>query len=150
MCSACASSSPAAVKSAAEQSARSLMFGLYAARRSTAPISSAAPVEPRDQDLQRGGVEAVHGHSPASTTHAPSAAGSAIQPSGTHTVQSGSITTSGPTTRGTCDDGQLAIASGAGAATARPDRDDLDRGARPGVAVAALVLGREVGRTRAP
>ncbi len=35
MCSAWASSSPSAVKSAAEQSARSLMFGLYAARRST-------------------------------------------------------------------------------------------------------------------
>ena len=44
MCSACTSSVPSAVNSAAEQSARSLMFGLYAARRSTAPISSATPV----------------------------------------------------------------------------------------------------------
>ena len=44
MCSACTSSSPSAVNSAAEQSARSLMFGLNAARRSTAPISSATPV----------------------------------------------------------------------------------------------------------
>ena len=43
MCSACASSSPPAVNTAAEQSARSLMLGLYAARRSTAPISSAIP-----------------------------------------------------------------------------------------------------------
>ena len=43
MCSACTSCSPAALKSAAEQSARSLMFGLNAARRSTAPISSAMP-----------------------------------------------------------------------------------------------------------
>ena len=47
MCSAWASSSPSAVNSAAEQSARSLMLGLNAARRSTAPISSATPVEPR-------------------------------------------------------------------------------------------------------
>ena len=44
MCSACTSSSPPAVNSAAEQSARSLMLGLYDARRSTAPISSAMPV----------------------------------------------------------------------------------------------------------
>ena len=60
MCSAWASSSPSAVNSAAEQSARSLMLGLNAARRSTAPISSATPVEPRDQDLQRRRIEA-HG-----------------------------------------------------------------------------------------
>ncbi len=44
MCSACTSSSPAGVNRAAEQSARSLMLGLNAARRSTAPISSATPV----------------------------------------------------------------------------------------------------------
>ena len=44
MCSACTSSSPSAVNRAAEQSARSLMLGLKAARRSTAPISSATPV----------------------------------------------------------------------------------------------------------
>ena len=43
---------PSAVNSAAEQSARSLMLGLNAARRSTAPISSAMPVEPGDQDLR--------------------------------------------------------------------------------------------------
>ena len=53
MCSACTSSSPPAVNSAAEQSARSLMFGLNAARCSTAPISSAIPGQPRDQHLQR-------------------------------------------------------------------------------------------------
>ena len=44
----CARPGPAAprpaVNSAAEQSARSLMLGEYAARRSTAPISSATPV----------------------------------------------------------------------------------------------------------
>ncbi len=44
MCSACTNSSPVAVKSAAEQSARSLMLGLNAARRRTSPISSAMPV----------------------------------------------------------------------------------------------------------
>ena len=41
MCSACASISPSATKTAAEQSARSLMFGENAVRRSTTPISSA-------------------------------------------------------------------------------------------------------------
>src|SRR5699024_10031935 len=35
---------PSAVNRAAEQSARSLMFGLNAARRRTSPISSATPV----------------------------------------------------------------------------------------------------------
>ena len=44
---------PSAVNSAAEQSARSLMFGLNAARRSTAPISSATPARRDDEDLQR-------------------------------------------------------------------------------------------------
>ena len=106
MCSACTSSSPAAVNSAAEQSARSLMFGLYAARRSTAPISSAAPVSREIEDLQRRRVEVLGAHV-RTITHAPSAAGSATQPSGTHTVQSGSITTSGPTTARAVDHGKL-------------------------------------------
>ncbi len=44
MCSAWTSSVPSAVNRAAEQSARSLMLGLKAPRRSTAPISSATPV----------------------------------------------------------------------------------------------------------
>ena len=57
MCSAWTSSSPSGVNSAAEQSARSLMLGLNAARRSTAPISSATPVSRRDEDLQRRGIE---------------------------------------------------------------------------------------------
>jgi hypothetical protein len=43
MCSACATSSASGPKTAAEQSSRSLMFGEYAVRRSTAPISSATP-----------------------------------------------------------------------------------------------------------
>ena len=40
MCSACMTNSPSGVKSAAEQSRRSLMFGEWAERMSTAPISS--------------------------------------------------------------------------------------------------------------
>ena len=42
MCSACMTSSPAASKSAVEQSWRSVMFGECAERISTAPISSHA------------------------------------------------------------------------------------------------------------
>ena len=44
MCSAWTSRRPSAVNTAHEESARSLMFGLNAARRSTTPISSAIPV----------------------------------------------------------------------------------------------------------
>src|SRR6185312_4482423 len=43
MCSAWATISPSESNTAAEQSARSLMFGEYAARRSATPISSATP-----------------------------------------------------------------------------------------------------------
>src|SRR3954465_8551498 len=43
MCSAWATISPSRSNTAAEQSARSLMFGEYAARRSATPISSATP-----------------------------------------------------------------------------------------------------------
>src|SRR3954447_8452260 len=43
MCSAWATISPSGSNTAAEQSARSLMFGEYAARRSATPISSATP-----------------------------------------------------------------------------------------------------------
>ena len=145
MCSACTSSSPPAVNSAAEQSARSLMFGLNAARRSTAPISSAIAGEPRDQDLQRGRVERAHRRVTGVRTHAPSGPGSATQPSGTHTVQSGSATTAGPTTRRRVGRRELVDGRAAPARRrARPQRDDLDRRARRGEAVAALVLGREV------
>ena len=115
MCSACTNSSPAAVKSAAEQSARSLMLGLYAARRSTAPISSAAPVSREIRICSAAGSSgsALTRSRSRTITHAPSAAGSATQPSGTHTVQSGSITTSGPTTRGRSTTGSCPIVSGA-------------------------------------
>src|SRR5436853_7750604 len=43
MCSAWATISPSRLNTAAEQSARSLMLGEYAARRSATPISSATP-----------------------------------------------------------------------------------------------------------
>ena len=56
MCSAWTSSSPAAVNTAAEQSARSLIFGERADRRSTSPISVATPGQLRDQHLQRGRI----------------------------------------------------------------------------------------------
>ena len=59
MCSAWTSSSPSAVNRAAEQSARSLMFGLNAARRSTAPISSAMPGQAGQQDGEGGRAEAA-------------------------------------------------------------------------------------------
>ena len=61
MCSACTSISPPAVNRAAEQSARSLMLGLNAARRSTAPISSATPVRREIKHLESGRVEG-HAH----------------------------------------------------------------------------------------
>ena len=95
MCSACTSSSPSAVNSAAEQSARSLMFGLYAARRSTAPISSAIAGEPRRSAPAAPPDRAV-GHSSRSRTQARRAGRARrANPSGTHTVQSGSATTRG-------------------------------------------------------
>ena len=94
MCSACASSSPAAVNNAAEQSARSLMFGLNAARRSTAPISSAIDGSRETQDLQLGRVHVAR--APPTRRSVPA---SARHPAGIHTVQSGSATTAGPTHR---------------------------------------------------
>ena len=66
MCSACTSSVPSGVNSAHEQSARSLMFGLYAARRSTAPISSATPVSREIQTCSVAGSShaSVRSHDP--------------------------------------------------------------------------------------
>ena len=141
MCSACTSSSPSAVNSAAEQSARSLMFGLYAARRSTAPISSAI-----DRRAARSRTCSAAGFT--SRSHHPRAErGPArrAQPSGTHTVQSGSATTAGPDDRGARRRrAGRRRSSGAAARDARPQRDDLDRRARARVAVAPLVLGGEL------
>src|SRR5687768_4716769 len=58
MCSACVKSSPSAVNSAAEQSVRSLMFGL---RRGAAPPHLIRHTdEARDQQLKIGGVQRRH------------------------------------------------------------------------------------------
>ena len=57
MCSACMTSSPAASKSAVEQSWRSLMLGEWAERISTAPISSQAARRRADHHLQGDRVE---------------------------------------------------------------------------------------------
>ena len=136
---------PSAVNSAAEQSARSLMFGLNAARRSTAPISSATPVRREHEDLQRRpGRGSRVGSSPGSARSAPAAPGSARQPAGTQIVQSGSAITAGPDRGGALE----RAGRSASADRRRPRRadgphgDHLDRDVGPGVAVAALVLGR--------
>ncbi len=180
MCSACTSSSPSAVKSAAEQSARSLMFGLNAARCSTAPISSAIPVSREIKTWSDAGsrasfpalgpsTRACSGHTSLGSRlqvrgvtasfllfarscvriQVPSGVGSAVQPSGTQTVQSGSAATAGPTTRSRLTAGSSDGSSGRGAAGTGAERDDLDRDARPRVAVAARVLGRELVDRRA-
>ncbi|MEZ5143553.1 MAG: hypothetical protein R2726_13700 [Acidimicrobiales bacterium] len=70
MFSAWASSSPSAVNTAEEQSARSLMFGLYAARRSTALVSSATPVRRASSTCRDAGSRAM---GPVWPTCAPSA-----------------------------------------------------------------------------
>ncbi len=94
--------------------------------------------EARDQHLQRGGVES-HGPALRSRIQAPSGPGSAVQPSGTQTVQSASATTCGPTTRRRTTSGSASMSSGA-SRRAGPQRDHLDRGVGAGVAVAARVL----------
>ena len=140
MCSAWARSSPDAVNSAAEQSARSLMLGLKAARRSTAPISSAIDASLRREDLQLGGVHVR------TTTHAPVGPGSARQPSGIHTVQSDSATTWGPTTGARRDGREVTDRQGRGAGDTRTQCHDLDRRPRVIEAVAASMFRGEVGR----
>ena len=57
MCSACTSCSPAALKSAAEQSARSLMLGLNAAAPQHGAHLVCDALEPADQHCEPGGVE---------------------------------------------------------------------------------------------
>ena len=143
MCSACTSSSPSAVNSAAEQSARSLMFGLNAARRSTAPISSATPSSRYDEHLQRSRIER---HAHRSITNAPASPTRARPAGGTQIVQSGSAMTAGPSTRACVSDGGASASTGdrrldAGACS---EGDDLDRRVGPRVAVAAGVLVVEV------
>src|ERR671937_3240437 len=63
MCSACATISPSGSNTAAEQSARSLMFGEYAARRSATPISSATPARAcRNTSSSTADSSAMHTH----------------------------------------------------------------------------------------
>ena len=144
MCSACASSSPSAVNSAAEQSARSLMFGLNAARRSTAPISSATPVR-REIRICSAAGSSVTAPLRASAPARRAGRASAPQPVGHPDRAVGSATTAGP---------RRAARSGAGRSVDGERRGPTERGARsattstgasrPRVAVAARVLGREV------
>ena len=142
MCSACTSSSPSAVNSAAEQSARSLMFGLYAAAPQHRAHLLGDAGEPRDQDLQRRRVEA-HDRS---RTNDPRAERPGLgDPAVGHPHRAVRLgDDAGPTTARARRPGGPSTASGAGARRARPDRDDLDRRARARVPVASLVLGREV------
>ena len=72
MCSAWTSSSPAAVNTAAEQSARSLMLGERADRRSTSPISVATPVSWEISTCSAAGIHRQSGMP--SSDSAPSAA----------------------------------------------------------------------------
>ncbi len=146
MCSACASSSPSAVNSAHEQSARSLMFGLYAARRSTGAHLVGHARKARDPHLQRRRIH--HRSSLRRTIQAPSSRGSARQPAGTHTVQSGSATTAGPTTAAPIDIGKVSDTQRRRDRRSGPHRDHLDGRAAAYVAVAAFVLGGEVVRRR--
>ena len=75
--------------------------------------------EPRDQDLQRRRIEVAHARSSSRVTHprAESRPARAAQPSGIHTVQSGSATTTpGPTTTRAVDGREVRRpSSGAGA-----------------------------------
>ena len=149
MCSACTSSSPSAVNSAAEQSARSLMFGLKAARRRTRAHLVGDALEARDQHLQRRGIEARTRH--AALRRRTSAPG---------------LTRLGPPAEGD-PDRAVGLGDDHGADPARTDHDrqrqeierrrpaggrsqrrHLDRGVRSVVAIAATVLGRERGHGR--
>ena len=88
MCSAWTSSSPAAVNTAAEQSARSLMFGERADRRSTSPISVGHAGQLRDQDLQGRGF---HRQPALVSTQEPDGSATAVRHrQRTQTVQSAS------------------------------------------------------------
>ena len=170
MCSACASSSPSASNTAAEQSARSLMFGLNAARRSTAPISSATPVSREISTCSAAAtghptlrsirpvahaVPTVDGSRPVARTSEPSGPASPTQPSGTQIVQSSRMTTRGPTTGSVHrpDQPPSTVVDRRRRRRRRdgPQRGHLDR-RRPGsgVAVAAPVLGGERGDRRHP
>ena len=144
MCSAWTSSVPSGVNSAAEQSARSLMFGLYAARRSTAPISSATPVSREISTWSAAG--SIHARARAPTSRARAAP--RPSPRGSTWCSRASATTAGPRDRARSTAGRSVDSQRRGGGRARPHRDDLDRRSGPRVTVAPLVLGREVVRRR--
>ena len=143
MCSACARSSPSAVNTAAEQSARSLMLGLYAARRSTAPISSATPARRETSTCSAAGSSALIDPPGGRSTRRARPVRRANLP-GSRWWQSGSATTAGPVTATRSTGGSVVDRDRDRPARPRPDRDHLDRGVGPIEAVAAPVLGVEV------
>ncbi len=106
MCSACITISPAASKSAVEQSRRSLMLAECAARIRTAPISSqAARSAPTMTWRVIGSSPAIRcslpsSCSPPEATIVPASSTSAPQPGGRTSVASGSSKIAGPRRRG--------------------------------------------------
>ena len=183
MCSACTSSVPSAVNSAAEQSARSLMFGLYAARRSTAPISSATPVSREMRTCSAAGSSSLtlarswpsymgRLRAPLPRSLRPRLLGpDSLRPSTSLMCASPPTRRARPAPRpnlrestrcsparrpqpgrAPCagDGREVRDRQRCGHLRAGAHRDDLDRRARTGVPVAALVLGREVVGVRRP
>ena len=145
MCSACASSSPAAVNSAAEQSARSLMFGLNAA----APQHRAHLVGDRRKSRARGSAARPGSRAP----HHPRAGRSrrgASSPRGSTPCSRVRRPPPGPRTAARGRRRQVVDRQRRRARDPRPQRDDLDRRTGSREAVAPLVLGREVVDLRAP
>ena len=145
---------PSAVNSAAEQSARSLMFGLNAARRSTAPISSAMPVRRAISTCSDAGSSALTRHRPgarSSDASAPSGAGLGAPAVGHPDRAVGLGDDRGPAHALDAGDGQV---SSIDAARRRPGRAARSATTSTGVAgarvaVAPLVLGVERRRRRA-
>ncbi len=154
MCSAWTSSSPAAVNTAAEQSARSLIFGERDDRRSTSPISVATPVSCEIKTCRAAGSivnPRIRPSAPVALvrSHEPDGWASARQPGATQMVQSGSARTAGPAT-GPCRSGGGRARPGRPARPAGggPDGHHLDGDFRQQEPVAPGVLGLEGGHRR--
>ena len=135
MCSACTSSSPSAVNSAAEQSARSLMFGLDAGRRSTAPISSATLPRREARICRPAGSSTLDHPCPAGAGPAPP------NRRGPTPCSPPPPTTAGPRTgrRGRVGGGSAVDGERPTAACTRTERDHLDRRVAAREPVAQLV-----------
>src|SRR4051794_13151112 len=140
MCSACASSVPSAVKTAHEQSARSLMFGLYAARRSTAPISSATPVS---REIHTWSVAGSTSDRPLDYPRAELARFRSPAVGNPHRAVE-FRDHRGPDDAGAFHIGEVGDAHGRGDRCARPHRDHFDRRARTNVTVATFVRGGKI------